>query len=69
MFTGMLDSVADIHQLTVVVGHEMAHALLGHTVSMQTCAGSVCCCGIVFTPVMLLNLLLDSVSFLRAFQL
>ncbi|XP_070765610.1 metalloendopeptidase OMA1, mitochondrial [Enoplosus armatus] len=31
MFTGMLDTVADIHQLTVVLGHEMAHALLGHS--------------------------------------
>lgn len=33
MFTGMLDAVADIHQLTIVLGHEMAHALLGHSVS------------------------------------
>ncbi|XP_076009319.1 metalloendopeptidase OMA1, mitochondrial [Genypterus blacodes] len=31
MFTGMLDTVADIHQLTIVLGHEMAHALLGHS--------------------------------------
>ncbi|XP_028260667.1 metalloendopeptidase OMA1, mitochondrial [Parambassis ranga] len=31
MFTGMLDTVADVHQLTVVLGHEMAHALLGHS--------------------------------------
>ncbi|XP_056234978.1 metalloendopeptidase OMA1, mitochondrial isoform X2 [Seriola aureovittata] len=31
MFTGMLDAVADIHQLTFVLGHEMAHALLGHS--------------------------------------
>nr|XP_057928725.1 metalloendopeptidase OMA1, mitochondrial [Doryrhamphus excisus] len=30
MFTGMLEAVADIHQLTIVLGHEMAHALLGH---------------------------------------
>ncbi|XP_029988000.1 metalloendopeptidase OMA1, mitochondrial [Sphaeramia orbicularis] len=30
MFTGMLDAVTDVHQLTVVLGHEMAHALLGH---------------------------------------
>lgn len=35
MFTGMLDSVTDVHQLTVVLGHEMAHALLGHSVSMS----------------------------------
>ncbi|XP_054459060.1 metalloendopeptidase OMA1, mitochondrial [Anoplopoma fimbria] len=31
MFTGMLDAVADVHQLTVVLGHEMAHALLRHS--------------------------------------
>ncbi|XP_072771256.1 metalloendopeptidase OMA1, mitochondrial [Nerophis lumbriciformis] len=30
MFTGMLEAVADVHQLTIVLGHEMAHALLGH---------------------------------------
>ncbi|XP_077463322.1 metalloendopeptidase OMA1, mitochondrial [Stigmatopora argus] len=30
MFTGMLEAVADIHQLTIILGHEMAHALLGH---------------------------------------
>ncbi|XP_053710352.1 metalloendopeptidase OMA1, mitochondrial [Synchiropus splendidus] len=31
MFTGMLEAVADIHQLTIILGHEMAHALLGHS--------------------------------------
>nr|XP_061790666.1 metalloendopeptidase OMA1, mitochondrial [Nerophis lumbriciformis] len=30
MFTGMLQAVTDIHQLTIVLAHEMAHALLGH---------------------------------------
>lgn len=35
MFTGMLETVADVHQLTVVLGHEMAHAVLGHSVSKQ----------------------------------
>lgn len=40
MFTGMLESVADVHQLTVILGHEMAHALLGHSVSTETCAPS-----------------------------
>lgn len=33
MFTGMLDVISDVHQLTVVLGHEMAHALMGHSVS------------------------------------
>ncbi|XP_062412340.1 metalloendopeptidase OMA1, mitochondrial isoform X2 [Sardina pilchardus] len=31
MFTGMLEAVADIHQLTFILGHEMAHALIGHS--------------------------------------
>ncbi|XP_029286381.1 metalloendopeptidase OMA1, mitochondrial [Cottoperca gobio] len=31
IFTGMLDAVADVHQLTIVLGHEMAHAILGHS--------------------------------------
>ncbi|KAM4629452.1 metalloendopeptidase OMA1, mitochondrial [Polymixia lowei] len=31
MFTGMLDAVADVHQLTFILGHEMAHALIGHS--------------------------------------
>uniref|UniRef100_W5L1K0 Metalloendopeptidase OMA1, mitochondrial n=1 Tax=Astyanax mexicanus TaxID=7994 RepID=W5L1K0_ASTMX len=30
VFTGMLEAVADIHQLSFVLGHEMAHALIGH---------------------------------------
>lgn len=33
IFTGMLEAVADIHQLTFILGHEMAHALIGHSVS------------------------------------
>lgn len=35
MFTGMLEMVADVHQLTIILGHEMAHALLGHAVSIK----------------------------------
>ncbi|KAM3876109.1 metalloendopeptidase OMA1, mitochondrial [Diretmus argenteus] len=31
MFTGMLEAVADIHQLTFILGHEMAHAVMGHS--------------------------------------
>ncbi|CAF95203.1 unnamed protein product, partial [Tetraodon nigroviridis] len=31
MFTGMLENVTDVHQLTIILGHEMAHALLGHS--------------------------------------
>ncbi|XP_028818520.1 metalloendopeptidase OMA1, mitochondrial isoform X2 [Denticeps clupeoides] len=30
VFTGLLDVVADIHQLTFILGHEMAHSLIGH---------------------------------------
>ena len=33
MFTGMLETMADVHQLSIVLGHEMAHAILGHSVS------------------------------------
>lgn len=40
MFTGMLESVADVHQLAIILGHEMAHALLGHSVSPETSAPS-----------------------------
>lgn len=31
VFTGMLEAVADVHQLAIVLGHEMAHALLAHS--------------------------------------
>ncbi|XP_015211327.1 metalloendopeptidase OMA1, mitochondrial isoform X2 [Lepisosteus oculatus] len=31
IFTGMLEAVADIHQLTFILGHEMAHAIIGHS--------------------------------------
>lgn len=41
MFTGMLDVITDIHQLTVVLGHEMAHAVLGHAVSTDLLLQSV----------------------------
>lgn len=44
MFTGMLDTVADVHQLTIILGHEMAHALLGHSVSTQPSAKCVRLC-------------------------
>ncbi|KAI5619880.1 metalloendopeptidase OMA1, mitochondrial [Silurus asotus] len=30
VFTGMLELVGDIHQLSIILGHEMAHALIGH---------------------------------------
>ncbi|XP_075688814.1 metalloendopeptidase OMA1, mitochondrial isoform X2 [Rhinoderma darwinii] len=31
MFTGMLNAVADINQLSFILGHELAHAILEHT--------------------------------------
>lgn len=34
VFTGMLDAVTDVHQLTIVLAHEMAHVVLGHAVSI-----------------------------------
>ncbi|XP_074077429.1 metalloendopeptidase OMA1, mitochondrial isoform X2 [Macrotis lagotis] len=30
VFTGLLEAVSDIHQLTFLLGHEIAHAVLGH---------------------------------------
>lgn len=34
VFTGLLTAVSDIHQLSFILGHEMAHAVLGHAVSV-----------------------------------
>ncbi|KAM4640623.1 metalloendopeptidase OMA1, mitochondrial [Discoglossus pictus] len=36
VFTGMLDSVANGHQLAFILGHELAHALLEHTAEMDS---------------------------------
>lgn len=33
IFTGLLNSVTDAHQLSFLLGHEIAHAVLGHAVS------------------------------------
>ncbi|XP_073213648.1 metalloendopeptidase OMA1, mitochondrial isoform X2 [Lepidochelys kempii] len=30
VFTGLLNAVSDIHQLSFILGHEIAHAVLGH---------------------------------------
>ncbi|XP_036609201.1 metalloendopeptidase OMA1, mitochondrial isoform X2 [Trichosurus vulpecula] len=30
VFTGLLEAVTDVHQLTFLLGHEIAHAVLGH---------------------------------------
>lgn len=49
MFTGMLDAVADIHQLTFVLGHEMAHALLAHSVSALALFVTVALCLVLIT--------------------
>lgn len=32
IYTGLLDQMDNIDQLAMVLGHEMAHAVLGHTV-------------------------------------
>lgn len=37
MFTGMLEMIRDVHQLSIVLGHEMAHVLLAHSVSHCVC--------------------------------
>ncbi|XP_053325522.1 metalloendopeptidase OMA1, mitochondrial [Spea bombifrons] len=36
VFTGMLKAVADTHQLSFILGHELAHALLEHTAEMAS---------------------------------
>ena len=33
MFTGMLEAISDMHQLAIILGHEMSHALIEHAVS------------------------------------
>lgn len=33
VFTGLLDAVSDINQLSFILGHEVAHAVLAHAVS------------------------------------
>ena len=35
VFTGLI-SVSDIHQLSFLLGHEIAHAVLEHAVSTQS---------------------------------
>lgn len=41
----MLGAVADLDQLMIVLGHEMAHAILDHSVYWTLCSW---CCFIVF---------------------
>ncbi|OCT82625.1 hypothetical protein XELAEV_18025154mg [Xenopus laevis] len=36
VFTGMLEAVADVHQLSFILGHELAHAILDHTAEMHS---------------------------------
>lgn len=44
MFTGMMETIADIHQFIIILGHEMAHAVLGHSVSTQPSHHILACC-------------------------
>ena len=39
VFTGLMKNVPNDDQLAVVLGHEMAHALLGHGVSVSILSG------------------------------
>ncbi|XP_031756766.1 metalloendopeptidase OMA1, mitochondrial isoform X1 [Xenopus tropicalis] len=36
VFTGMLEAVTDVHQLSFILGHELAHAILDHTAEMHS---------------------------------
>ncbi|XP_052441691.1 metalloendopeptidase OMA1, mitochondrial [Carassius gibelio] len=38
IFAGMLEAVADIHQLLFILGHEMAHTLIGHAAEQASLA-------------------------------
>ncbi|CAH6790587.1 Oma1 [Phodopus roborovskii] len=41
VFTGLLNSVTDTHQLSFLLGHEIAHAVLGHAACVDVRASSV----------------------------
>ncbi|KAG8437087.1 hypothetical protein GDO86_007968 [Hymenochirus boettgeri] len=41
VFTGLLEAALDAHQLSFILGHEMAHALLEHTACVDVRASSV----------------------------
>ncbi|XP_055978296.1 metalloendopeptidase OMA1, mitochondrial isoform X2 [Sorex fumeus] len=48
IFTGLLNSVADIHQLCFLLGHEIAHAVLGHAAEKASLVHLLDFLGLIF---------------------
>ncbi|XP_010608777.1 metalloendopeptidase OMA1, mitochondrial [Fukomys damarensis] len=48
VFTGLLNSVTDIHQLSFLLGHEIAHAILGHAAEKASMAHLLDFLGMIF---------------------
>lgn len=48
IFTGLLNSVTDIHQLSFLLGHEIAHAVLGHAAEKASLAHLLDFLGMIF---------------------
>ncbi|XP_049630565.1 metalloendopeptidase OMA1, mitochondrial [Suncus etruscus] len=48
IFTGLLNSVADVHQLCFLLGHEIAHAVLGHAAEKASLVHLLDFLGLIF---------------------
>ncbi|XP_007945599.1 metalloendopeptidase OMA1, mitochondrial [Orycteropus afer afer] len=48
IFTGLLNSVTDIHQLSFLLGHEIAHAVLGHAAEKASMIHLLDLLGLIF---------------------
>lgn len=48
LFTGLLNSVTDIHQLSFLMGHEIAHAVLGHAAEKASLVHLLDFLGLIF---------------------
>uniref|UniRef100_A0A8C3YJI8 Metalloendopeptidase OMA1, mitochondrial n=1 Tax=Catagonus wagneri TaxID=51154 RepID=A0A8C3YJI8_9CETA len=48
IFTGLLNSVTDIHQLSFLMGHEIAHAVLGHAAEKASLVHLLDFLGLIF---------------------
>ncbi|XP_022352999.1 metalloendopeptidase OMA1, mitochondrial isoform X2 [Enhydra lutris kenyoni] len=48
IFTGLLNSVTDIHQLSFLLGHEIAHAVLGHAAEKASLVHLLDFLGLIF---------------------
>ncbi|XP_037354493.1 metalloendopeptidase OMA1, mitochondrial isoform X1 [Talpa occidentalis] len=48
LFTGLLNSVTDVHQLSFLLGHEIAHAVLGHAAEKASLVHLLDFLGLIF---------------------